>query len=128
MITEKVLIPIGGSDSHDLLNIPVVKFTAEDVKQILAADRLRRKSRRKTIFRARTDVRPECFSPLEWEDYKVVAEPFAQKRSPSTQETACGDCTLAFQTSNILYGRCWPENLRATPLGRLYHGEESQDE
>lgn len=125
MIAEKLLLGMRSSDSHDPGNVPVVEFTAHDVKQILDddAERARLRRRRKSVPVLTTPVRLECFSDEEWAEYKLLADAIAPKRGPSTQETACADCTLAFQTSNILYGRCWPQNLRATPLGRLYHGE-----
>lgn len=129
MIAEKLLIGRGGPDSHDVTSLPTVEFTANDVKQILEdhEEKERLRKMRKKVPIVRSPVRLECFSDQEWSEYEAMVAITAGKRGPTVQEDACTDCTLAFQTTNILYGRCWPQNLRVTPLGRLYHGESPDD-
>lgn len=122
--------------AQDVKNPPLVRLSAQDVNRSLVkgvdkALLTKRGQLRKRLPRVpQTFTRLECFTREEWEEYRAHYARWREitGRRDTIESEACLDCTLSFQTTNILYGTCWPTNLRLTPLGREYHGEVEESE
>jgi hypothetical protein len=78
---------------------------------------------------------PDCFTDEEWATYYAAEQQAVWKNQKtlanSIQKDMCGDCTLAYQYSQVLVGKCNPQFGVITPVHRaaaLISGEEETDE
>jgi len=72
---------------------------------------------------------PECFTLNEWEVwFTLFNNQYGHlKRSyPDVYATACDECTLDFQITEIMGGRCLPRNPDATPIAKRLNAETNQ--